>query len=326
MCFMAANMLSFGVLANVVENFSQGKVGGNFMPSFEDFNIWDDVVHPFFLCIGVYVSSFGPLAITFIVSLFLVAGAMKGPANQVTNGLSPEVAGAPGQIQQGQNIKELIAQQNAQQQQRIEQMTDPPGRNAGASPATVSNTTQVGSPRSDPANVAAAEDERFNKLQDQINQARKSQLESTIGKSPETQAAEQKAMFAKILGYGAVFLVVAGLCLLWGLFYLPAACCVAGYTRSFTATLNPTVGLDTIRRLGGDYAKLLFMGLVILIISGMISFVLAVAFNAFALPGVGNLPAKFVSSIFGFYLSVVFSVTLGFAIYKASDRLQLFKG
>ena len=54
-------------------------------------------------------------------------------------------------------------------------------------------------------------------------------------------------------------------------------------------------------------------------------FVLAVALNAFNLPGVGNLPAKFVSSIFGFYLSVVFSVTLGLAIFKASDRLQLFK-
>ena len=48
-CFMCANMLSFGVLANVVENFSQGKIGGNFMPSFDDFSIWDDVVHPFFV-------------------------------------------------------------------------------------------------------------------------------------------------------------------------------------------------------------------------------------------------------------------------------------
>ena len=36
--------------------------------------------------------------------------------------------------------------------------------------------------------------------------------------------------------------------------------------------------------------------------------------------------ANFIGSLFGFYLSVVFSVTLGLAIYKASDRLQLFKG
>jgi hypothetical protein len=307
MCFMCANMLSFGVLANVVENFSQGKIGGNFMPSFDDFSIWDDVVHPFFLCIGVYISSFGPLAAVLIASMFLIAGAVKPSAA----GIDPTVAAAPGQIQQGANIKQLIAQQNAQEQNRIDTMTD-------ANKLAQSQTAN--------AAPGAAEDKHFQDLNDQINQARKSQLESAIGKAPETKAAEQKAMIARFLGYGAVFLICAGLALLWGLLYLPAACCVAGYTRSFTATLNPTVGLDTIRRLGGDYAKLLFMGLVILIVSGMISFTLAVVFNAFALPGVGNLPANFIGSLFGFYLSIVFSCTLGLAIFKASDRLQLFKG
>jgi hypothetical protein len=68
------------------------------------------------------------------------------------------------------------------------------------------------------------------------------------------------------------------------------------------------------------------MTLVIGIISLMISGVLGMIFGVFALPGVGNLPAKFIGSLFGFYLSVVFACVLGFAIYKASDRLQLFRG
>jgi hypothetical protein len=346
LCFMCANMLSFGILANVVENFAQGKIGGNFMPSFDDFNIWDDVVHPFFLMIGVYISSFGPLAACYIVSIFLFAGAVKPDASSI----DPTLAAAPGQIQQGQNIKQLIAQQNAQEQSRIEQMTDPSKlaeseatdptrRNAGSLPASGPNTqvgstaptasasnSQAGSLRSDVATNAIGEEQRASDLQDQIAQAQRSDLESAFGKTPETQISDRQAMISKVLSYGIVFLIIAGLCLLWGLFYLPAACCVAGYTRSFGATLNPTVGLDTIKRLGGDYAKLLFMGFVILMISAMMTFVLSGIFGAFALPGVGNLPANFLGSLFGFYLSVVFSVTLGLAIFKASDRLQLYKG
>jgi len=209
-------------------------------------------------------------------------------------------------------------------------MTAAQGPTSGISPNGTSNSTTLppanagGSDR--PTTAAEQEEQRFKDLNDQINQARKSQLEGAFGKAPDTQAAEQKAMLTKILGYGTIFLICAGIALMWGLFYLPAACCVAGYTRSFTATLNPTVGLDTIRRLGGDYAKLLFMGLAILVISGIVSFIFAAVFSAFNLPGVGNVPAKFLSSLVGFYLSVAFSVTLALALYKAADRLQLYKG
>jgi hypothetical protein len=45
---MMANALTFGVLANTVENMAQGHLSKNFMPDFEDFSLWDDVVHPFF--------------------------------------------------------------------------------------------------------------------------------------------------------------------------------------------------------------------------------------------------------------------------------------
>ena len=58
-CWMMSNMLTFGVLANTVNNFSQGRINENFMPGFEDFSLLDDVVHPFFLSIGTYLVSFG---------------------------------------------------------------------------------------------------------------------------------------------------------------------------------------------------------------------------------------------------------------------------
>ena len=66
----------------------------------------------------------------------------------------------------------------------------------------------------------------------------------------------------------APLVVIGAITFLWGMFFFPAACAVAGYTRSFMATVNPLVGLDTIKRLGADYGKILLMGFVLLIVSG----------------------------------------------------------
>ena len=52
---MATNAISFGVLANTVDNFSKGAIDSNFMPDFEDFSIWEDVVHPLFLSLSLHL-------------------------------------------------------------------------------------------------------------------------------------------------------------------------------------------------------------------------------------------------------------------------------
>jgi hypothetical protein len=98
---------------------------------------------------------------------------------------------------------------------------------------------------------------------------------------------------------------------------------VAGYTRSFVATINPLVGLDTIKRLRSDYIKILVMMLLIAVAFFLVSGIIGAIFAAFNLPGVGNLPANALSSVVWFYLAIVFSCILGFAVFKASDRLHL---
>ena len=65
------------------------------------------------------------------------------------------------------------------------------------------------------------------------------------------------------------------------------------------------------------------MGLGLLIAAGFVSGVLALVFKPFDLPGFGNLPAKALSAVMTFYVSVVFSCILGYALFKASDRLAL---
>jgi hypothetical protein len=175
-----------------------------------------------------------------------------------------------------------------------------------------------------PAQRQALEDKEIEELQNLIQESRKAELESVVGKDAETQQKEIAGVFGNILKVGIPFLMLAFLALLWGLFYFPAACAVAGYTRSFVATINPLVGLDTIKRLGLDYLKILGMCFLLAIMSGFIGGIVGAVLSPFDMPGVGNLPAKALGSIFTFYFSIVFAVTLGFALYKNSSKLNLY--
>lgn len=345
--YMLANTLTFGVLSNTVENFAQGKIGENFMPTFDEFSIWDDVVHPFFLSIAAWLVSFGPLILLMIVAFFFVTSAvtseMNGLQSDAARTVNPELPYTAKAIKQSEAVRDLINRANESQQRRIEQIEReasesyqdyqferqpasiapeaeeysrksklPPGQDD-----TTKSTDTVDMPAVDESEQAVM---RANEL---IQQTQKAQLESVVGKTPETQSDEQWAMIKQIIGYGAIFLLIGGICLLWGLFYFPAACAVAGYTQSFAATINPAVGLDTIKRLGLDYVKILLMGLALVIMSGSVTGLLSLIFLPFGMPGFGNIPAKAVGSLFGFYFSVVFSCVLGFAMFKAADRLRL---
>lgn len=313
MSYMLANTLTFGVLANTVDNFTQGKIDENFMPSFDDFSLWDDVVHPFFLSIGVYLASFGPFIAVVVISVFMVFSSMQGTMSPMQEDaartINPELPYAANSVKQSQAIKDLVNKANADQQRKVAALND----------GSADEAEDAGRA------MQADEDKRFEQLNDMIQQQRKAQLESAIGKTPETRAKDQQAMVSRLLGYGALFLLLFGVTLLWGLFYFPAACAVAGYTRSFTATLNPSVGFDTIRRLGSTYVLILVMSFLLLVMAGVISGFLHGLLAAFDLPGTGNLAATALTSLFSFYFSVVFSCIIGFALYKAGDRLQLYR-
>ncbi len=308
-CMMLANMLSFGVLANTVENFSQGKIGGNFMPDFDEFSLWDDVVHPFFLSIGVYISSFGVFLVVAVVGMYFVISSLAAQSTAMQGQLEklPGTAYYDTQrtVQQSEQVKKVVGELDQQAQQRIEQAENPANTQT---PPTSADTE---------ADVTRANDA--------IQKNRLAQLESTIGKTPETKKNESLELIKAFMSLAAPLVVIAFIALIWGLFYFPVACGVAGYTRSFGATINPLVGLDTIRRLGIDYAKLLAMSLLILVCSGLVGSFFGLLLSAFDLPGFGNLPAKAMASLFGFYFTVVFSCLIGFALYKASDRLKLSK-
>lgn len=309
-CALGANMLTFGVLANTVEKFSSGKLEANFMPDFEDFSIWDDVVHPFFLSIGAYFSSFGPFILVCIASVYLIFSSLTAQAGAMRNEID-KVPGTPGfdsrkAVEQSERVKEITENLRIQNNQRIARQTEIVAENA---PLDSYN-----------------EEAEFKQVEQLIEDSRKAQFESIAGKSPETERREFEQMVRGFLGLAAPLVVVGFLAFLWGAFYFPAACAVAGYTRSFTATINPLVGLDTIRRLGFDYVKILLMGFVIVIAAGIVGVFLSIIFSSFEMPRMGNLPAKAVGSVFTFYFSIVFSGVLGYALYKNSAKLNLPRG
>jgi len=326
--FMLANTLTFGILANTVENFSQGKIGENFMPSFDDFSLWDDVVHPFFLMIGVYIASFGPLIAVVILAFFFIVSPVRNELNGInddaTRTITPELPYAANAAKQSETVRELLKKNSDQQAKRAEARELDVMKRVEQMESGVVPPDGIDEP---PAfqNADELEEKNIQDLEQMIQESRKAQLESVVGKAPDTRANEQAEMFKQVLSYGALLLIPAVLSLLWGFFYYPAACAVAGYTRSFWATLNPTVGVDTIRRLGFDYVKILLMGLCLGIVAAVIGGILGAVFSPLDLPGVGNLPATAISSLFGFYFSVVFSCVIGFALYKGAERLRLYR-
>lgn len=304
-CFMLSNMLTFGILANTVENFSQGKIGTSFMPDFDDFELWNDVIQPFFLSIGVYIVSFGLFVIFVIGGVWYVASSIK-------------------QTMPEQSVSTLMpdAQRDLQKDlPKIKQITENINKKTQFADGQIPDEQEI----ADYQNFVNDEEQEIQEIQSLIDEHRKGQLESVVGKSDESVQAEYKEMFGNLMKIAFPVVILSILGLLWGLFYFPAACLVAGYTRSFTATINPLIGIDTIKRLGFDYIKILAMGLVLLVFSGILTVILSIILMPFDIPLMGNLPAVFFTSFITFYISIVFSVILGFAMYKNTDKFNLFR-
>lgn len=308
-CFLFANMLTFGVLSHTAEVFAKGDTKANFMPSFEDFSVWDDILRPFFLSIAAYLVSFGPFIAMMIVITFFVLGALKDgvvPGQQMAQSAIPaasELPNAAKGAEQSAKVRELLNKQANIQRDRVQSATE--SAESGNSAA----------PQEDFARRQAEINQEF---EDFAKQAQTSQNAPPVGSSGSEQA-----LIEAFVRRGLKYTLLAGIFLLWGIVYFPAACIVAGYTNSIGATFNPMVGLDTMWNLGVDYIKLLLMGLILMILGGVAAGIVLVILSPFSLPMLGNIPAKFVTSFIGFYLWAVFACTIGFLLFKSRSRLKL---
>jgi hypothetical protein len=117
-----------------------------------------------------------------------------------------------------------------------------------------------------------------------------------------------------------ILLIVIGF--LWGFFYYPMALAIAGYTQDFFATINPLVGIDTMKRMGGTYFKAFGMYVVVSIIGfglGIVVYIVTMPFNS----PFGNIPKNLLDGGITFYTSMVIACLLGLALFKCSDKLGI---
>ncbi len=321
-CGMLANMLKFGVLSNTVDNFVQGKLDANFMPDFENFEIWDDIIHPFFLSIAAYVVSFGPFFVTLIIGFYMVMSTVA----ETNKAIQADLEKIPGThiysgrelAEQSGQVKDVVARIGEENARRAEIAS-----NRASVAATQAESGEP--PTEEPYQVIDEESRQQEELWAAATESRKKSLESAMGKTPETQAREQAEIFKAFLGLAAPLVVVGFITFLWGAFLFPAACAVAGYSKSFLTTINPLVCLDTIKRLGGSYVKILAIGLLLIVLWLVFATVVSMVFAPFDLPALGNIPATGVAALFTFYLWTVFSCMIGYTLLKKADKLGLLR-
>jgi Protein of unknown function (DUF4013) len=69
-------MIMFGCMSHVISQVAWGRLHRSFMPDFSSFSMWDDVIQPVLLGVGITIVTWGPI-IALVIALFL--GVMSGP-------------------------------------------------------------------------------------------------------------------------------------------------------------------------------------------------------------------------------------------------------
>jgi hypothetical protein len=283
-----ANMILFGSISQTIGNIARGKLDANFLPDFEDFSIWDDVIHPWFLGVGVSLISWGPTVILLLALAYGMASSMINAQKEMLEN----------QIKQSQETSESLRNNN-------EQVS--PGNLTSEDMEALIN-----------GNNSQKSQEAAKKVEEMMRNSRKIEVERT--------KSEYEVIWMMLSPYlkAAIPIALALLtAILWGIFYYPIALAIAGYTRSFVSTINPVLGLSTIRQMGFTYFKAFLMYLFISFISLTAAMFVIILTAPFDMPFLGNLPAKFFNAILMFYFSIVTACVLGLAFYKSADKLDI---
>jgi hypothetical protein len=99
--------------------------------------------------------------------------------------------------------------------------------------------------------------------------------------------------------------------ILWKIAYTPVAFVVAALSRSLLSTLNPTIGFDTIKKMGPTYWQAMLIYTVLAFGQWVLGFLLS------WIPFVGGIVASFVDA----YVYLAIGCTLGLAVFKKAPEL-----
>ncbi|HLA78239.1 MAG TPA: hypothetical protein VJU18_11720 [Vicinamibacteria bacterium] len=117
---------------------------------------------------------------------------------------------------------------------------------------------------------------------------------------------------ATLAGVALGFLALAGLALIWKIVYEPVALTVAGLSHSYGQTLNPLVGIDTIRKMGGVYWQAWLIYCILSAVQWVIGLLLS------AIPILGGIVLSFVNA----YVYLAIGCLMGLAVFKKAKELD----
>jgi len=77
---LVAWMVMFGCISHVISQVAWGRLNRSFMPDFSAFSLWDDLVVPIFLGIGIMIVTWGPVIALLSALIFgVISGGVKSP-------------------------------------------------------------------------------------------------------------------------------------------------------------------------------------------------------------------------------------------------------
>lgn len=84
----------FGCMSHVISQFAWGRTNRGFLPEFDSFSFYDDVVKPIFLSIGIFIVTFGPM-IVLVIALWFGFFSGSGSKKQMSPAQMQPTATAP---------------------------------------------------------------------------------------------------------------------------------------------------------------------------------------------------------------------------------------
>ncbi len=83
---VVAWIVLFGCISHVISQVSWGRLNRSFMPDFSEFSVWDDLVVPVFLGVGIMIVSWGPVIALLLALMFGVLSSGSVQPSAVTGG------------------------------------------------------------------------------------------------------------------------------------------------------------------------------------------------------------------------------------------------
>src|ERR1043165_280688 len=83
---LLAWMIMFGCISHLSSQVAWGRLNRSFMPDFSAFSLWDDLVVPVFLGVGIMIVTWGPVLALVLALIFGVVSSGAG---------APPLPGAP---------------------------------------------------------------------------------------------------------------------------------------------------------------------------------------------------------------------------------------